>query len=102
MIEEVKEKTAVVEVERSKIQGEKDEVDKKRDVIFKIKTQCDNVMREAEPKIKAAQDALNKLDEKDLGQLRSYANPSQNIILLSKNVTCLFGIKGREYSDFKK
>jgi len=78
MIVVLEEKKKVVGAEREKIQGEKDEVDKQRSVILKIKEECDAEMATAKPKLDAAKEALQKLDEGDLKQLRSYSRFNYN------------------------
>ena len=94
-------KTKIVEVERQKISSEKDQIDKKRAEILKIKEACDAVMATAAPTLQKAKDALQNLNEDDLKQLRSYQKPSQNILNLAKNLCFVFDCKGREYTDFK-
>jgi dynein heavy chain len=101
MIVVLEDKKKIVGAEREKIQGEKDEVDKQRSVILKIKEECDAEMATAKPKLDAAKDALSKLKEDDLFQLRSFLKPSQNILNLAKNICFVFDCKGTEYSDFK-
>ena len=85
MIVVLEEKKKVVGEERTKIQGEKDEVDIQRNEILKIKEECDAEMATAKPKLDYAKEALQKLDEGDLKQLRSYSKPSENILALARN-----------------
>ena len=101
MIVVLEEKKKVVGEERTKIQGEKDEVDVQRNEILKIKEECDAEMATAKPKLDYAKEALQKLDEGDLKQLRSYSKPSENILALARNICFVFDCKGSEYSDFK-
>ena len=95
------EKKKIVGAEREKISGEKDEIDKKRKVILKIKEECDAEMAVAEPTLRKAKEALQNLQEDDLKQLRSYQKPSENILALARNLCFAFDSKGQEYSDFK-
>ena len=97
----LEEKKKIVGAEREKIQGEKDEIDKKRKVILKIKEECDAEMAVAEPTLRKAKEALQNLNEDDLKQLRSYQKPSENILALARNLCFAFDCKGREYPDFK-
>ena len=97
----LEEKKKIVGAEREKISGEKDEIDKKRKVILKIKEECDAEMATAEPTLRKAKEALQNLNEDDLKQLRSYQKPSENILALARNLCFAFDCKGREYSDFK-
>ena len=101
MIGVLEEKKTVVDSERQKIQGEKDVVDKQRNEILLIKQECDAEMAKAKPALDSAKEALSKLDENDIKQLRSYPKPSENILALARNLCFVFDCKGTEYSDFK-
>ena len=57
MIVVLEEKKKVVGEARAKIQGEKDEVDKQRSEILKIKEECDAEMATAKPKLDYAKES---------------------------------------------
>ena len=101
MIGVLEEKKTIVDSERQKIQGEKDVVDIERGKILKIKEECDAEMAKAKPALDNAKEALSKLDEGDLKQLRSYAKPSENILALARNLCFVFDRKSTDYSEFK-
>ncbi|CAL6039825.1 Outer-arm_dynein beta [Hexamita inflata] len=63
------------------------------------KAEADKKFEEAEPKLKAAMDALNSLDKKDLDELSKYANPHVNIQTLLSGVQLLISTPGQVAKD---
>ena len=92
--------TKTVDIERGKIKGDKDIVEIKRNEILKVKEECDSELNKVKPELEKAKAALSVLEEKDIRDLRSYPNPSINVVNLAKNICYVFDVK-TEYSDFK-
>jgi dynein heavy chain, axonemal len=101
LIQDLEEKTKLVEVERGKIKGDFDIVDTKRNEILAFKEECDAELNKAKPELEKAKVALSGLDEADIRNLRSYNIPSENIVNLAKTVCYIFDQK-TEYSAFKQ
>jgi len=72
----------IVEVEKSKIQVDKDAVELKRNEILKVKEECDADLSKAKPELDQAKLALGKLNEEDFRVLRSFTKPSENVNIL--------------------
>lgn len=82
LIQDLDKSTKVVEVEKAKIQGDKDEVEIKRNEILKVKEDCDADLSKAKPELDNAKIALGKLNEEDFRILKSFNKPSQNVFFL--------------------
>jgi dynein heavy chain, axonemal len=100
LIQDLEEKTKLVEVERGKLKVDFDVVDNKRNEILKVKEECDFELSKAKPELEKAKAALSGLDEADIRTLRSYPNPSENIVNLAKTICYIFDQK-TEYAAFK-
>ncbi len=74
--------TKVVELEKAKIQGDKDAVEIKRNEILKVKEECDADLSKAKPELDNAKIALGKLNEDDFRILKSFNKPSNNVIYI--------------------
>jgi len=72
----------IVEVEKSKIQVDKDAVEIKRNEILKVKEECDADLSKAKPELEQAKLALAKLNEEDFRVLRSFSKPSENVSII--------------------
>jgi len=71
--------TKIVEQEKTKIQGDKDAVEIKRNEILKVKEECDADLSKAKPELENAKIALGKLNEDDFRMLKSFNKPSNNV-----------------------
>jgi len=80
LIVDLDKSTKVVELEKEKIQGDKDAVEIKRNEILKVKEECDADLSKAKPELDNAKVALSKLNEDDFRILKSFNKPSNNVI----------------------
>ena len=81
LIVDLDKNTKLVEIEKQKIQGDKDAVEIKRNEILKVKEECDNDLNKAKPDLENAKVALGKLNEDDFRILKSFSKPSNNVNL---------------------
>jgi len=65
LIVDLDKSTKIVEMEKTKIQGDKDAVEIKRNEILKVKEECDADLSKAKPELENAKVALSKLNEDD-------------------------------------
>ena len=74
-----------------------EEEEKKVNQAFKvaegIKSECEQDLSKAKPKLKAAQESLRKLEENDVVLLKSMTNPPDNVRFVMEAVCILKGVK---------
>lgn len=63
------------------------------DDVSAIKADCEKVLGEAMPALKKALAALDTLDKGDIGEMKNYAKPPEDLVLVLDAVSCLLDKK---------
>lgn len=84
----------IATAEEKKTEGDTKEARKKEAEVAAIKADCDRELAKALPELDKALRALDTLKPSDIGEMRGYANPPADIVLLMSAVQFLMDVKG--------
>jgi dynein heavy chain len=101
MVVTLQEQTQVAS-EQEKITA-KDEAESKKiyNEVSEIKRSCEEILSEAMPALHAATKALNTLDQKDIGEMKMYAQPPDDLVMVL-NAVCLLKKEKQDWDTAKK
>ena len=101
MVVNLQEQTKVAS-EQEKITA-KDEAESKKiyNEVSEIKSGCEEILSEAMPALQAATKALNTLDQKDIGEMKMYATPPEDLVMVL-NAVCLLKKIPQNWDSAKK
>eukprot|EP00358_Blepharisma_japonicum_P002447 CAMPEP_0202952600 /NCGR_PEP_ID=MMETSP1395-20130829/39722_1 /ASSEMBLY_ACC=CAM_ASM_000871 /TAXON_ID=5961 /ORGANISM="Blepharisma japonicum, Strain Stock R1072" /LENGTH=368 /DNA_ID=CAMNT_0049663419 /DNA_START=49 /DNA_END=1151 /DNA_ORIENTATION=+ len=80
MIQDLQEKTAFVKTQQAQVKDKKDELEIREKEITEDKIKATEALEEARPILENAKRALEVLDAKKLGEVRTYAKPPQPVM----------------------
>jgi len=100
LVVEIEEKTKIAQEKEKVCIAEAQEAEVVVKEVEEIKKQCDEDLERAMPIYRAAQRALNTLDEGDIKEMKSYAKPAEAIVTLMKCV-CMLGGRTESWDEAK-
>ena len=86
-------------VQKAEVEVEEKAAQKVADEANAIKEECEEGLAEAIPALEAAVAALNTLTQKDIGEVKSLANPPSGVKLVMEAVCVMFQIKPDRVKD---
>lgn len=101
MVVDLEAQQAIANEEEKKTMVEKAESKKLFDEVSVIKSDCEGELAKAMPIYKSAMAALDTLNKNDITEMKAYANPADEIILVVSAVCLLLG-KKENWDEAKK
>ena len=80
LIVQIGQEKAKVEVEKDSSRDDEEACAKKKEEVEAFQEECESDLKAAEPIIQEAEAALNSLDKKSLGELKSFGSPASEIV----------------------
>ena len=101
MVVNLQEQTKIAS-EQEKVTA-KDEAESKKiyNEVSEIKRGCEEILAEAMPALKKATQALDTLDQKDIGEMKMYSVPPEDVVLVM-NAVCLLKKEKQDWESAKK